>query len=395
MEHIDEDRFSAGLDRRSRDVTVSDLEITNLTKSFGGVTVLDDVSLTAREGEFLTLLGPSGCGKSTTLWSVAGLHRPDSGRIRVGDRVFFDGRGADLPPEDRNCGVVFQSYAVWPHMKVSENVEFPLKMHRVDRRERTRRVAEVIELVEMDAYADRFPHELSGGQQQRVALARALAFPPNILLLDEPFSNLDAKLRERAREWLRELQRRIGVTTVFVTHDQDEALAMSDRIAVLHNGRLHQVGTPEEVYHQPVDTFVADFVGTTNRLDCVIESVDDVVRLRVPGLDGPLLAASAPFADPEVTALVRPEAVSVEDHRADDRGGEPQEPNTFSVPVHRQTFLGDHYDYVVALGDSRLLVQSTRKLTADIVRIHIPIDSIRLLDRAGGATGARTEATIA
>jgi iron(III) transport system ATP-binding protein len=242
----------------------------------------------------------------------------------------------------------------------------------------------------MDDYAGRFPHELSGGQQQRVALARALAFPPSILLLDEPFSNLDAKLRERARDWLRELQRRIGVTTVFVTHDQDEALAMSDRIAVMNQGRLHQVGTPEEVYHQPVDTFVADFVGKTNRLDCVIESVDHLVRLRVPGLDEPLLAAPSACTGPEVTALVRPEAIRVED-----RIGEPHEPNTFAAPVHRQTFLGDHYDYVVALGDSRLLVQSTRRLTADIVQIHIPADSLRLLDRPAAVTAARAAATIA
>ena len=164
---------------------------------------------------------------------------------------------------------------------------------------------------------------------------------------------------------------------------------MSDRITVMNHGRLHQIGIPEEVYHQPVDTFVADFVGKTNRLDCVIESVDDLIRLRVPGLGSPLLAQPAPSAGPEVTALVRPEAVRVEEYT-----GEPHEPNTFAAPVHRQTFLGDHYDYVVALGDSRLLVQSTRRLTADVVQIHIPTDSLRLLDRPAGVT-ARAEATIA
>jgi len=195
-----------------------ELQIHHLRKSFGTTVALDDVSITAADGELLTLLGPSGCGKSTTLWSIAGLHRPDRGRISVGDTVLYDADARiHVPPEDRNCGVVFQSYAIWSHMTVAGNVGYPLKLRRVPRRERDRRVAEVLDLVELAPYAGRYPHELSGGQQQRVALARALAHPPRLLLLDEPFSNLDAKLRARAREWLKLLQRSLGVTTVFGT----------------------------------------------------------------------------------------------------------------------------------------------------------------------------------
>ncbi|HEX7131766.1 MAG TPA: ABC transporter ATP-binding protein, partial [Iamia sp.] len=190
---------------------MSDLVVTDLTKTFGATVALDHVAIHARDGELLTLLGPSGCGKSTTLWSIAGLHPPDSGRITAGDAVLFDGEAKiDRPPEDRECGVVFQSYAVWPHMTVAENVGYPLKLRRQRGAARAARVAEVLELVELGHLAERFPHQLSGGQQQRVALARALAHPPRLLLLDEPFSNLDAKLRERARTWLRDLQRTVG-----------------------------------------------------------------------------------------------------------------------------------------------------------------------------------------
>ncbi|MCQ0013632.1 ATP-binding cassette domain-containing protein [Actinomadura madurae] len=262
---------------------MAELVLDGLTKRFGDNVVLKDLSLTVTEGEILTLLGPSGCGKSTTLWSIAGLHRPDSGTIRFGDRVLFDGRGVHLEPEQRNFGVVFQSYAIWPHMSVADNVGYPLKLRKVGRKQRRERVMEVLELVELDRFADRYPHQLSGGQQQRVALARALAHPPHLLLLDEPFSNLDAKLRDRAREWLKALQRQIGVTTVFVTHDQHEALSMSDRIVVMESGVIHQTGTPTEVYEHPADPFVADFVGAANLL------AGDVLQSGArpgPGADG-------------------------------------------------------------------------------------------------------------
>ena len=206
---------------------MADLVLNHLTIAYGGVTAVDDLSLIVPDGEFLTLLGPSGCGKSTTLFAIAGLNPASSGTIRIGPEIFFDGAsGTFVPPEARNIGLVFQSYALWPHKSVAENLAFPLELRKIDRAERVHRIAEALELVEMERYGARYPFELSGGQQQRVALARALVYRPRLLLLDEPLSNLDAKLRERARVWLRELQERLKVTTIYVTHDQArEALA--------------------------------------------------------------------------------------------------------------------------------------------------------------------------
>ena len=222
------------------EITVEGLEL-----SFGSNQVLNSVGFTLHDREVLTLLGPSGCGKTTTLMSVAGFLRPDQGAIRCDGTAFFDSIAkAFLAAEDRNIGVVFQSYAIWPHMTVLENVSFPLKVRRVDRAARRRRAMETLDLVELADYAERYPHELSGGQQQRVALARALVYSPSVLLLDEPFSNLDAKLRERARVWLTGLQRELGLTTLFVTHDQDEALSLSDRVAVMDRGTILQIGPP-------------------------------------------------------------------------------------------------------------------------------------------------------
>jgi len=242
-----------------------EVAVEELTKTYGKHRVLDGVSFTVEEGEFFTLLGPSGCGKSTTLMSIAGFQSPEIGRIRVGTQTFFDHRAnVSVPPEERNLGIVFQSYAVWPHMTVFENVAFPLRARHTPRGELKKRVLQSLELVEMKDYARRYPHELSGGQQQRVALARALVYSPAVLLLDEPFSNLDAKLRERARTWLKDLQRELAITTVFVTHDQDEALSMSDRVLVMCDGRVLQVDTPEVVYGAPADRFVAGFVGQCN-----------------------------------------------------------------------------------------------------------------------------------
>ncbi|PQP23519.1 ABC transporter ATP-binding protein [Rhodococcus opacus] len=350
---------------------MSRLQIKGLTKKFGSALALDRISFDAADGELLTLLGPSGCGKSTTLWSIAGLHQPDDGVITVGDTTLFDGKRVNLPPEDRNCGVVFQSYAIWPHMTVLDNVAYPLKLRRVNKKSRHARAREVLELVEMAPYEGRYPHELSGGQQQRVALARALAHPPRILLLDEPFSNLDAKLRDRAREWLKHLQREIGVTTVFVTHDQDEALSMSDRIVVMSGGKIHQIGTPEEIYHDPADRFVADFIGTTNFLDGAVETGHgNVTDVRLPGVSTPLrIDGPRPDVD-AVTVSVRPESIHVyerDHHRAD-------HPNLFPVSVVDRSFLGDHYHYWVRLGDSTLVLESTHKLSTSELHIEIPSD---------------------
>ncbi|HWL43555.1 MAG TPA: ABC transporter ATP-binding protein [Ilumatobacter sp.] len=329
------------------------LTVESLTKSFGAKLALDDVTFTAEEGQLLTLLGPSGCGKSTTLWSIAGLHQPDHGRITFGgDPVFDAGRGVNLPAERRECGVVFQSYAIWPHMSVHDNVAYPLKLRKVPKRERAARVAEVLALVELDGLAGRYPHQLSGGQQQRVSLARALAYQPRVLLLDEPFSNLDAKLRDRARAWLRDLQQRVGITTVFVTHDQDEALSMSDRVVVMHDGAVAQIGVPEDVYHRPVDLFVADFVGSVNLIPGDVVSVSDgVAEFVIAGTQTAVRVAADASVRPGPADLgVRPEALTL-------AAGDTTGPTISAERVGRR-FLGDHYRHLVRCGDAEFAVQN-------------------------------------
>jgi putative spermidine/putrescine transport system ATP-binding protein len=235
------------------------LELRSLSKRFGNFLAVDDISVEVRKGEILSFLGPSGCGKTTTLNMIAGFLEPSAGSI------VLDGRTLDnVQPADRGLGVVFQSYALFPHMTVVENVAFGMEMRRVARPERDRRVAEALELVRLGGFAQRYPAQLSGGQQQRVAVARALVIAPPVLLLDEPLSNLDAKLREEMQTELRLIQRRVGTTTILVTHDQTEAMAISDRIAVMNRGRIEQIGAPHEVYENPATAFVSSFLGKTN-----------------------------------------------------------------------------------------------------------------------------------
>jgi iron(III) transport system ATP-binding protein len=327
--------------------------------------------------EFLTLLGPSGCGKTTTLMSIAGFQRPDAGTISCGDRVFVDqARKIYLAAEDRNLGMVFQSYAIWPHLTVFGNVAFPLKIRKMKKDAVRRRVDEVLELVELAGYAERYPHELSGGQQQRVALARALVYSPGVLLLDEPFSNLDAKLRERARSWLKRLQTELGLTTVFVTHDQDEALSLSDRIVVMNAGTVLQVGSPEDIYHRPNTRFVAEFLGHCNVLAAraitatAAGSTDLVLdangkQIAIGGAD---LAAGD-----QVQLAVRPEAIELD--AGDDAAGE----NTYSAEVRTVSFLGDHYVYELDLDGLALTVTDTRALAGPTVTVRIPPSACRVL----------------
>ncbi|MBI2001777.1 MAG: ABC transporter ATP-binding protein, partial [candidate division NC10 bacterium] len=251
------------------------VELQNLWKDFHSVPAVCGIHLSVQEGELLALLGPSGCGKTTTLRTVAGFEVPTAGEIRIRGKT-MSGPGHFVPPEARNVGMVFQSYAVWPHMTVEANVAYPLKLRGLpaaERRERTRRV---LELVQLPGLEFRFPHQLSGGQQQRVALARALNMEPAVLLLDEPLSNLDAQLRKEMRLEIKALQRRLGITILYVTHDQEEALTMADRIAVMGSGVIHQVGTPEEVFEQPADRFVAEFMGCTTFLPCEVAGVNRV-----------------------------------------------------------------------------------------------------------------------
>jgi iron(III) transport system ATP-binding protein len=345
-----------------------DIRVEHLSKSFSGTRVLDDISFTVKDKEFVTLLGPSGCGKTTTLMCIAGFQTPDHGLIACGDDTFADrgARGArvDLAAERRNLGIVFQSYAIWPHMTVAQNVAFPLRVRKMSKPAIRVRVTEVLALVELSELADRYPHQLSGGQQQRVALARAIAPSPAVLLLDEPFSNLDAKLRERARDWLKELQHTLGLTTVFVTHDQDEALSMSDRIVVMNDGRILREGTPEAVYRQPRVRFVAEFLGQCNFLTGAVGT----------GLDGDAVLTTPEFSlgiavhgrhdGPSGTIAVRPEDIEIS--QSDMPG-----PGTEASILHA-SYLGDHYHYRVAVGTVQLTVHSQRPLAQGPVRLHIP-----------------------
>jgi iron(III) transport system ATP-binding protein len=353
---------------------VPEIHVSSLVKQFGEQRALDHVGFDVHEGELFTLLGPSGCGKSTTLMSIAGFQTPEEGRIAVGDETFFDAsRRLSVPAEQRNLGIVFQSYAVWPHMTVFDNLAFPLKVRRLAKRDIRSRVEDVLELVEMSQYVKRYPHQLSGGQQQRVALARALAYSPSVLLLDEPFSNLDAKLRERARAWVKELQSTLGLTTIFVTHDQDEALSMSDRVAVMNVGEVQQIGTPEEVYRHPANRFVAEFVGRVNLIAGVVASRDGGnVVLQIPDSSHRLAVASngAPVSE-TVTVAVRPEAMTL----LPEDDGTFNGTNTWEADVHTVAFLGDHYEYELNAGPVALVAQSSRRVDGARLKVHIPPDA--------------------
>jgi thiamine transport system ATP-binding protein len=311
------------------------LDLSGVTKRYGDATALNDVSLTIDDGEFFTLVGPSGCGKTTTLRLVAGFESPTAGRIT------FDGRDVrGVPPEARGIGVVFQNYALFPHMSVAENVSYGLRFSDPPGGVSTgERVSELLSLVDLAGFEDREPTELSGGQQQRVALARALAPGPRVLLLDEPMSALDAGLRERLRGQVKEIQRELGVTTLYVTHDQEEALAVSDRVAVMHDGRVEQVGTPRDIYDWPETSFVASFVGDNNLLEGQVVGRDDGV-LDV-AVDEAVFSVTArpsgrePNVGADVTFGVRPERLQVVDEGAGSNG------NRVRARVTRSEFLGE------------------------------------------------------
>ena len=339
------------------------LSIRTLVKSFPAgrgermdrVYAVDDVSLEVEEGELFTLLGPSGCGKTTTLRCVAGLETPDRGEIAVGGRTLFSSEArVRVPANERGLGMVFQSYAIWPHMNVFKNVAFPLQVlprkERPGRRELRERVERTLAVVKLDHLASRQATDLSGGQQQRLALARALVMEPPLLLLDEPLSNLDAKLREEMVFELKRLQRDLGLTGVYVTHDQTEALAMSNRIAVMRDGKIEQVGKPRQVYESPKSRFVADFIGTSNFIDGVVESREGRVYLvRTP--DGVLRVASeADFpVGANVIVAARPEHVALDDMSTNGTG-----PNRWRGRVEARAFLGESVDHVIAVGSREI-----------------------------------------
>lgn len=311
-----------------------------------GVRAVSGVSLQVEPGELFTLLGPSGCGKTTTLRCVAGLERPEDGRVVIDGRLVSDAaRRAFVAPHRRDVGMVFQSYAIWPHMSVFDNVGFPLQVRRVRRREVRRRVEEALAGVGLAGYGSRMATQLSGGQQQRLALARALVHEPRLLLLDEPLSNLDAKLREAMRAELRGLQKRLGITAIYVTHDQVEALSMSSRVAVMADGRIEQQGAPAEIYEHPSSRFVAEFVGSANFLEGKVVG-GDAERALVQTSLGELRARASGTAEEgsTVTVMIRPENV---------RGVEPGGPGGVNVvegAVDQMFFVGDAVDCIVDVG---------------------------------------------
>jgi iron(III) transport system ATP-binding protein len=327
---------------------MAEVRLESVTKRFKEAVAVADFSVRVAQGEFVALLGPSGCGKTTTLRMVAGFVEPTAGEIYIGDRLACaPARGVFVPPEERRIGMVFQSYAVWPHMTVFANVAYPLKIKRLPRAEIRQRVERMLELTRLAGLGDRQPHRLSGGQQQRVALARALVMEPAVLLLDEPLSNLDARLREEMRFEIKDLQRRVGVTIIYVTHDQAEAMAMSDRVLVMNAGRVHQVGTPQQIYEQPADRFVTDFVGLANFLPCRVADDRSGVLLG-DGPGGPRIACPVPPAvtGPALVAI-RPEHVRLT-----------REPGEVRGTVSRRVYLGRLIDYRIRLGNLELRAEA-------------------------------------
>lgn len=327
---------------------MAEVVLERLRKDFDQTVAVRDLTLTVRDGEFVTLLGPSGCGKTTSLRMIAGFIEPTQGRISIGDRVVSDvDKKIFIPPENRGIGMVFQSYAVWPHMNVFDNVAYPLKIARTPRDVLVRRVNQALDQVKLTDLGDRYPHQLSGGQQQRVALARAVVMNPKVMLLDEPLSNLDAKLREQMRLELKELQAQTDMTIIFVTHDQLEAIVLADRIVVMSEGIVEQIGTPEEIYRQPATQFVADFIGVANFIPCRRSDHE----LHLAGHSGVRLPIEVPHdLGQDVIVVVRPEDVRLTPEKA-----------SLSGVIQHRLFLGDSVEYLVRLVDRTLRVKTNQR----------------------------------
>ena len=347
---------------------MSEVRIEHVYKRFGDVTAVSDFDLTVKDGEFVSLLGPSGCGKTTSLRMIAGFERATEGEIYIGDHcVSSHIKNTFVPPEKRDIGMVFQSYAVWPHMTVTENVAYPLKIQKVPKEERAARVAEMLKLVHLDEYGSRYPHQLSGGQQQRVALARALVMRPGLLLLDEPLSNLDAKLRESMRFEISSIQKELGITVIYVTHDQSEAMTMSDRVVVMSRGVIQQIGTPYEIYRNPANKMVADFIGLVNFVEGEVQG--DRVYISGTGVSFPNTSGITGSA----TIAVRPENITMSRTSGTIEG----------TLVHR-FYLGDAVDYRVQCKHHviRVIVKGAElKEFTDGEKVYLDFDKIMVFDR--------------
>ena len=340
----------------------------NLTKVFDDVTAVKDFSAKVEDGKFVTLLGPSGCGKTTTLRMIAGFIEPTVGEIIIGKETVYRSKEFFIPPENRNIGMVFQSYAVWPHMNLLDNVSYPLRIRKMPKKERYAKAFQVLEMVELKGMGQRYPHQLSGGEQQRVALARALIVDPYVMLLDEPLSNLDAKLREQMRFEIKELQKKTKVTIIYVTHDQAEAMAMSDEIIVMNKGEIQQIGKPEEIYEEPVNKFVANFIGLTNFIPCQI-SKDRKYLILKDGKGSKIEYVVSEKYKEEVMLCIRLEDIILKPYDTAELNGQ----------VIRATYLGNLVDYLLQVGGITVRVQSKDSRFSTGEKVSLIIDKEKIL----------------
>lgn len=358
-----------------------DVRIEKLIKRFGKINAIAGVDIHIPDGKIVTLLGPSGCGKTTTLRCLAGFENADEGKIWIGDRLIFDSREKiNISPQKRGMGMVFQSYAVWPHMSVFENIAFPLRIRKAPRGEINERVARALSMVGIEELKNRLPSEISGGQQQRVAFARAIVYDPAVLLLDEPLSNLDAKLRERMRFEILELQRKIGVTTVYVTHDQEEAMVLSDEILIMDFGKVIQRGNPEEIYFDPSNKFVADFIGKINFLNGTVANQKEdmsIVGINDEGFHSEVYSTRTNYSQGQkVLVSIRPENIQIHSSKPE------QEMNTWPARMIRKNFLGGLFDMVVEVKGKELRARTPFRVDAKSgseIFIHVPPKDVLLI----------------
>ena len=358
------------------------LRLERISKLFGSFKAIDDLTLTVQQGEVFALLGPSGCGKSTTLRQIAGLDHPDRGTITLRERILFSSEtGETVPPQKRSMGMVFQSYAIWPHLSVFETVAYPLRLRHRPHDEIEIKTKAMLQQVGLDGMEDRPSPTLSGGQQQRVALARALVYQPDLLLLDEPFSNLDVKLREQMRVELKLLQRQVGVTVILVTHDQSEALSLSDRIAVMNAGKIEQVGTPIELYERPASAFVRDFIGHTTRVPVVVKGASGVGVAVELGQGGHTLVCGvdrmggAAVAGAKAVACIRPESVRIGSAVIEGEG------NVLQASVEALLFLGDRFECAVRVNGLPMIVYAPRTeplREGETIKVQVPANALSL-----------------
>ncbi|QIG49691.1 ABC transporter ATP-binding protein [Nordella sp. HKS 07] len=349
------------------------VKLEGVTKKFGAVAAVDTIDLLIEPGTLVTLLGPSGCGKTTTLRMIAGLEAPSAGRVVIGGRDV-----TLLPPNERDVSMVFQSYALFPHMTVMENVSYGLRVSGLSRTEQAAKAKDGLALVGLTGYDARLPSELSGGQQQRVAVARALVLEPQVLLFDEPLSNLDAKLRRKMREDIREIQLKLGLTAVYVTHDQEEALAVSDKIVVMNKGRIAQTGTPADLYERPADAFVADFIGSANLVPAEILARDKRRKSVTVALgEAKLVLRDSGIVGDKVFLVIRPSGVALE--------SKPGKTGSLPAKVERATYLGSHWEYTVdAAGQSIFVMQPVGKRFAAGDHVFMKLDpgQLALVERS-------------